>query len=81
MRRRDASARQKICDVKNFQKIEHLKKKFDDIKIDILLEQNQKNYIIELIKNKKLSFIFLYNLFQTKLTKFRRYIENILIKK
>ena len=45
-----------------FKKIEHLKKTFDDIKIDILLEQNRKNHAIELVKSKKSSFMSLYNL-------------------
>ena len=36
-----------------FKKIERLKKTFNNIKIDILLEQNRKDHVIELIKNKK----------------------------
>ena len=70
-----------ILNIQNVKKIEHLKKTFHDIKINVLLEQNQENFIIKLMKSKKLSFMFLYNLFQIKLTKFRRYIENVLIKK
>ena len=71
----------KFVTLKIFKKIEHLKKTFDDTKIDILFEQDRENYIIELMKSKKLSFMSLYNLSQTKLTKLRRYIENVLIKK
>ena len=58
----------------------YLKKLFNNEKVKILFEQNQKNYIIDLIKNTKLSYILLYNLFQKKLTKFWYYLNNILNK-
>ena len=47
----------------------YLKKLFDNEKAKVLFEQDQKNYIIDLIKNTELSYILLYNLFQKKLTK------------
>ena len=48
----------------------YLKKLFDNKKAKILFEQNQKNYAIDSMKNTKLSYILLYNLFQKKLAKF-----------
>ena len=54
----------------------YLKKMFDNKLTKMLPEQNYKNYVINLIKNKKFSYILLYNLFQIKLTKFRRYLNN-----
>ena len=53
---------------------------FDNDKIEILFKQSKKNHVIDLNDNQKSSFMFLYNLSQTKLTKFRRYFDNILIK-
>ena len=53
---------------------------FDNEKIEMLFEQHDENYIIDLMKNKKSSFMFLYNLTQNELTKFRQYFDNILIK-
>ena len=38
------------------------KKFFDNEKIEMLFEQHDENYVIDLIKNKKSSFMFLYNL-------------------
>ena len=58
----------------------YLKKIFDNELIKILPEQNYKNYVIDLMKNKKLLYISLYNLFQIELTKLRRYLNNALIK-
>ena len=59
----------------------YLKKMFDNELTKMLFEQNYKNYVIDLIENKKSSYMSLYNLFQIKLTKFRRYLNNALIKK
>ena len=48
---------------------------------EILINDKDVYYVINLIKKQKSSFMFLYNLFQKKLTKLRRYIKNVLIKK
>ena len=42
----------------------YLKKMFDNELTKILFEQNYKNYIIDVIENKKSSYMSLYNLFQ-----------------
>ena len=76
----DKSTQKTFIILKVSKKIKNFKKQFDDKKIDILFEQKNNYYTIDLIKNKKLSFIILYNLFQTKLTKLRRYLKNVLIK-
>ena len=57
------------------------KKFFDNEKIEMLFKQHDEDYVINLMKNKKLLFIFLYNLTQNELTKFRQYFNNILTKK
>ena len=57
------------------------KKFFDNEKIKMLFEQHDESYVINLMKNKKSSFMFLYNLTQNKLTEFRRYFDDVLIKK
>ena len=67
--------------LKILKKIKNFEEQFDDKKVDILFEQKNNYYAIDLIENKKLSFMTLYNLFQTKLTKLRRYLKNALIKK
>ena len=56
------------------------KKLFDNEKIEILFEQHNKDYVIDLMKDKELLFILLYNLAQNKLAKFRRYFDDALIK-
>ena len=53
---------------------------YNDEKIEILFEQNQDDYAIDLIENQKSFFMFLYNLSQIELTKFRRYFDDILLK-
>ena len=53
---------------------------YNDEKIKILFEQNRDDYIIDLIENQKSFFMFLYNLSQIELTKFRRYLDDILLK-
>ena len=60
--------------------IKDYKELFDNEKIEVLFEQHDENHVIDLIKNKKSSFMFLYNLSQNKLTKLRRYFNNVLIK-
>ena len=56
------------------------KKLFDNKKIEMLFEQHDEDHVIDLMKDKKSSFMFLYNLTQNELTKFRRYLDDILIK-
>ena len=46
----------------------------------MLFKQHDENHVIDLIKNKKSSFMLLYNLSQNKLAKFRRYFNDVLIK-
>ena len=60
--------------------MKNYKKFFNNEKIEMLFKQHDKSYVIDLIKNKKLSFMFLYNLAQNELTELRRYFNNILIK-
>ena len=59
----------------------YLKKMFDNELTKMLFKQNYENHVIDLIKNKKLSYISLYNLSQIELTKLKRYLNNVLIKK
>ena len=61
--------------------MKNYKKLFDNKKIEMLFEQHDENHVINLMKNKKSSFIFLYNLAQNELAKFRRYLNNVLTKK
>ena len=53
---------------------------YNDEKIKILFEQNRDDYAIDLIESQKSFFMFLYNLSQIELTKFRRYLDDILLK-
>ena len=82
-----------ICVVVDTQKSEKSKKsnkisneltnyvnQYNDEKIEILFEQNRDDYVIDLIENQKSFFMFLYNLSQIELTKFRRYLDDILLK-
>ena len=64
-----------------FENYLYLKKMFNNKLTKMLSEQNYENYVIDLIKNKKFSYMSLYNLFQIELTKLRRYLNNALIKK
>ena len=80
MRKRCKYARQRIFFNQNSRANQNLRDFFDDVKIDILFEQNRKDHAIDLIENKKSSYMSLYNLSQTKLTTLRRYSENVLIK-
>ena len=59
----------------------YLKNVFDNNLVKILFGQNDDNYAIDLTKNKKFSYIFLYNLFQKKLAELCCYLNNVLIKK
>ena len=56
------------------------KELFDNEKIEMLFEQHDENHVINLMKDKKSLFIFLYNLTQNELTKLRRYFNNVLTK-
>ena len=70
-------------ELKSFEFFEHylyLKKMFDNELTRMLSEQNYENHVIDLVKNKKSSYISLYNFIQIELTKFRRYLNNVLIK-
>ena len=42
----------------------YLKNLFDNEKAKVLSEQNQRDHVIDLIKNTKSSYMLLYNLFQ-----------------
>ena len=66
---------------KFFENYLYLKKMLDNELTRMLFEQDYKNHIIDLIENKKSSYISLYNLFQVELTKFRHYLNDVLIKK
>ena len=57
------------------------KKFFNNEKIEMLSEQHDESYVIDLMKDKKSSFMFLYNLTQNELIKLRRYFNDVLIKK
>ena len=57
------------------------KKFFDNKKIEMLFEQHDENHVIDLMKNKESSFMFLYNLAQNELTKLWRYFDDVLTKK
>ena len=46
----------------------------------MLFEQHNENHVIDLMKDKESSFMFLYNLTQNELTKLQRYFNNVLIK-
>ena len=58
----------------------YLRKMFDNELTKMLFKQNYENHVIDLIKNKKSSYMSLYNLFQIELTKLRRYLNDVLIK-
>ena len=46
----------------------------------MLSEQHGENYVINLMKDKKLLFILLYNLTQNELAKLRHHLDDVLIK-
>ena len=64
-----------------FENYLYLKKMFDNELTKMLFKQNYENHVIDLIKNKESLYMSLYNLFQIELTKLRRYLNNVLIKK
>ena len=59
----------------------YLKEMFDNELARMLFEQSYEDHVINLIKNKKSSYMLLYNLFQIELTELRRYLNDVLIKK
>ena len=59
----------------------YLKNVFDNDLTEVLFKQDYDDHAIDLTENKKLSYMFLYNLSQKKLAEFRRYLNNALIKK
>ena len=56
----------KSSSIKILEQIENLRIFFYDVKIDILLEQDRRDHAIDLIENKKSSYMSLYNLSQKK---------------
>ena len=58
----------------------YLKKLFNNKKANILSEQNQKDHVIDLMKNIKSLYISLYNISQKKLAKLWFYLNNVLNK-
>ena len=61
--------------------MKNYKEFFDNEKIEMLFEQYGENHVIDLMKDKESSFMFLYNLAQNELAELRRYIDNVLTKK
>ena len=60
--------------------MKNYKKFFNNEKVEMLFEQHDEGHVIDLIKDKESSFMFLYNLAQNELTELRRYIDNVLTK-
>ena len=59
----------------------YLKNIFDNDLAEVLLEQDYNDPAINLTEDKKFLYMFLYNLFQKKLTELRYYLNDVLIKK
>ena len=59
----------------------YLKNVFDNDLAEVLFKQNYDDHAINLTENKKLSYMFLYNLSQKKLAELRCYLNNALIKR
>ena len=59
----------------------YLKDVFDNDLAEVLLEHDYDDHAIDLAENKKSSYMSLYNLSQKELAEFRRYLNNVLIKK
>ncbi len=74
------SMRQNKSKLEVSHQVKKFENQFNDDKIDILFELNNENQAVDFMNQKKSSFIFLYNLSQTELTKLRRYIDDALIK-
>ena len=58
----------------------YLKKLFDNEKAEVLPEQNQKDHVIDLMKNTESSYMSLYNLFQKELAELQHYLNDVLNK-
>ena len=71
----------KLKSFKFFEDYLYLKKMFDNELMRMLFKQDYENHVIDLIENKKSSYMSLYNLFQIELTELRRYLNDVLIKK
>ena len=71
---------EKLKSFKISKKYLYLKKLFNNEKAELLFEQNQRNHAIDLMKNTKLFYMLLYNLFLKKLVEFQCYLNNILNK-
>ena len=74
------SEKKNIFNLKTFKKLLKYKNVFFKKKIEILSIFKQKNHVIKIENNKKPLYKLLYNLFQMKLSKLRRYLKNILYK-
>ena len=59
----------------------YLKNVFDNDLAEVLSEQDYDDHAIDLTKNKKSSYMLLYNLSQKKLAELRHYLNNALIKR
>ena len=66
--------------LKDSKQTKNFELQFDDKITKILIDKKDSYYVIDLINKQKSLFIFLYNLFQKKLTKLQRYLKNALIK-
>ena len=66
--------------LKIFKQIKNFESIFDDKMIEILIDDKDVHHAINLIKKNRRSY-FCTICFKKKLTKLRRYIENVLIKK
>ena len=51
--------------------MKNYKELFDNEKIEMLFKQYDESHVIDLMKDKKSLFMFLYNLTQNELTEFR----------
>ena len=61
---------------KLFIKLRKFNNTFSNDQINVLSAFKQKNHVIEIENKKKLSYKSLYNIFQIKLSKFRRYLKD-----
>ena len=64
-----------------FENYLYLKNVFDNNLAEILFKQDYDDHAIDLTENKKFSYMLLYNLSQKTLAEFRRYLNNVLIKR
>ena len=76
----DEPAQDNIQVLKVSKQVKNFKPTFDDKMAEILADDKGAHHAIDLIEGKEPPFMFLYNLFQKKLTELRRYIEDALAK-